>query len=125
MTRIKDAPGLTGGGLLSFFEMALGLDDFDHRIHILFADLLGVGLDHDPYHGFRAALPHQDPSAVTQGLTDLLNSLLNIGIVLGVGLALYPDILEHLGIEDYGGCQLAHGLLLGEHDLHELQGGNW
>ena len=101
--------------------MSLGLDDLDHAVDVLFADLFRAGLDHHADDRLGAALAHEDAAGVAELLGDLCDRGLHVGVVLRLGLGLDAHVLEHLRVEHDGRGQLAHGLFLIEHDLHELQ----
>ena len=101
--------------------MPLLLDLPDDLVHVLLADLVAGGLDHHADDRLGAALAHQDAAVVAQRLGHLLHGGLHVRVVLRVRLALHAHVLQNLRVELHRGRQLAHRLLLRQHDLHHLQ----
>ena len=103
--------------------VTLGADDLDHGIHVLLADVLALGFHHDPDDRLGAGFPHQNAPGVAQLGGDLRDGLLHVGVSLRRGLVGHPDVFQHLRIEGEAFAELAQGLLLRHHRLHDLQAG--
>ncbi len=63
---IRDRPQLLSG------DVALGLDDVDDGVYVLFADLVGAGFYHYADDRLCAALAHQDASGIAKGVCNSL-----------------------------------------------------
>ena len=102
-------------------RVALGLDDVHDLLDVLFAGLVLGSLDHDADQRLGAGLTDQDAARVAQSLAYGLDGGLHIGVILRGLLVGDLDVLQHLRIDLQRCGQLAHRLLLGQHDLHHLQ----
>jgi len=102
-------------------RVAFGLDDVHDLLDVLFAGLVLGSLDHDADQRLGAGLTDQDAACVAQSLAYGLDGGLHIGVILRGLLVGDLDVLQHLRIDLQRCGQLAHRLLLGQHDLHHLQ----
>ena len=102
-------------------RVALGLDDVHDLLDVLFAGFVLGSLDHDADQRLGAGLTDQDAACVAQSLAYGLDGGLHIGVILRSLLVGDLDVLQHLRIDLQRCGQLAHRLLLGQHDLHHLQ----
>ena len=82
-----------------------------------------LSFNHNPYHRLGSRGPNEEATLVAEFLFDLFHRLDDLGEILQWFSLLNPHVDQVLRIAFHDRGQLGKGLVLSEHYLQELQGG--
>src|SRR5699024_1785028 len=102
---------------LTLCLISLFADYIDHFINILLASIMVRCFHHDTHHRFSTGFAHQNTTSIAQCLRNLRHGFLHSRIILCSLLIGHTNILQHLRIDLQRCRQLAHRLLLSQHDF--------